>query len=463
MRPLLGEIEKDIEEWIRHDKPISPETKRPIQLDGKSYAYKEYFKQKKIDPKFDPRYTKYYRNQRHTIAGSYVWADSPLSEFADELEKPAHDGKLCWIDVLINCQFDINHSGEVVGLTGEIYYNCEVLILLTDGIFKRAWCLLEAANYTRNGCNICVVGQCSFLQGEDYFAAMQAGVPSDVALIKEEIAHMFGADHHAKFNRAIDDAVVQVYGESLLYNGRFQEAVPVFEKELEVKKRRGDADDSVAYTYIQLGRASDSLGKYADSLRYYDEALQRFVRCFGTGHVSVAQTYNNMGLVFKELGDYEKALYHYQNALDIKIKSLGGAHVSSATTQNNIGEVYRNQGKYPEAMRMYEQCLATFEKCLGPDHFDVARMPLNNMGLVYSAWGKPEKALECHQRALEIKLKAVGGSHVEVAKTKQNIGNVHWKNGDQSTAKQYYREAHNIYLMSLGADHPLTRGLVTYI
>ena len=158
LRPLLGEIEKDMRDWIRQDKPLFPDTKRPVQLDGKSYAYAEYFKQKKIDPKFDTRYTKYYRNQRHTLAGSYVWADSPLSEFADELEKPAHDGKLCWIDVLINCQFDINHSGEVVGLTGEIYYNCEVLILLTDGIFKRAWCLLEAANYTRNGCKICVVG-----------------------------------------------------------------------------------------------------------------------------------------------------------------------------------------------------------------------------------------------------------------------------------------------------------------
>ena len=368
LRPLLGEIEKDIDEWIRHDKPISPETKRPIQLDGKSYAYKEYFKQKKIDPKFDPRYTKYYRNQRHTIAGSYVWADSPLSEFADELEKPAHDGKLCWIDVLINCQFDINHSGEVVGLTGEIYYNCEVLILLTDGIFKRAWCLLEAANYTRNGCNICVVGQCSFLQGEDYFAAMQAGVPSDVALIKEEIAHMFGADHHAKFNRAIDDAVVQVYGESLLYNGRFQEAVPVFEKELEVKKRRGDADDSVACTYIQLGRASDSLGKYADSLRYYDEALQLYVRCFGTGHVAVADTYNNIGSVLISQEKFPEAIEALEQALKIKLKALGSQHPSIADSKILLSIVFGKMGESVKEKQNAKEAYSICSLTLGPDH-----------------------------------------------------------------------------------------------
>ena len=108
---------------------------------------------------------------------------------------------------------------------------------------------------------------------------------------------MFGADCRAKFNRAIDDAVVQVYGESLLYNGRFQEALPVFEKELDVKRRRGDAENSVADTYLQLGRASESLGKYEESLSYYDDALQRYVRCFGTGHVSSASTRVNTPMI----------------------------------------------------------------------------------------------------------------------------------------------------------------------
>ena len=89
---------------------------------------------------------------------------------------------------------------------------------------------------------------------------MQAGVPSDVALIKEEIACMFGDDCRSKFNRAIDDAVVQVYGESLLYNGRFQQAVPVFEKELKVKRDRGDNEISVATTLVNIGIVRSQLG-----------------------------------------------------------------------------------------------------------------------------------------------------------------------------------------------------------
>jgi hypothetical protein len=121
LRPLLRALEKDIETWTLQKEPKYEHNGEPIKFDGKSYAFKEYFVQNKIDPKFDLRYSKYYSFQRHTIAGSYVWADSDLLEFADELEKPMHSEKLCWIDVLINCQFalasSVESSGQVVGLT----------------------------------------------------------------------------------------------------------------------------------------------------------------------------------------------------------------------------------------------------------------------------------------------------------------------------------------------------------
>ena len=168
LRPLLEELRKDIEIWISQEKPVYADSWKPqkapiylepvyteasqskyVECSWKSYPFAEYFKKKKIDPKFDSRYSKFYTNQRHTIAGSYVWAETDLSDFADELEKPLHSGKLSWLDVLINCQYKIENSPQVVGLTGDVYNNCEVLISLSASIFKRACCLLEAANYTK--------------------------------------------------------------------------------------------------------------------------------------------------------------------------------------------------------------------------------------------------------------------------------------------------------------------------
>jgi len=239
--------------------------------------------------------------------------------------------------------------------------------------------LLEAANYTRarNNCKIFVVGQCSFLQGEDYYAAMEAQAASDVALIKREIEKMFGSDHQSKFNRAIDDAVVQVYGESLLYSAQFREAVPVFQTELEIRLRRGDDEATVASTYLQLGRASDALGNYAEALRYYGEALQLYIRCHGTGHVAVATTYRNIGVVHRRLGNLQLALEYYEKDLAITKAALGGGHVNVAMTYGNMGCVYEKLGKFEKALEMHEKDLEIKLKTVGQGHENVATSHYN--------------------------------------------------------------------------------------
>ncbi len=161
LRQLYEVLEHDIKVWIGEARPVGSNG-QPVQWDGTSYAFTEYFKQNKIDPKSHSRYSKYYVNQRQTIAGSYVWADRKLTEFADEPEKPIHSGKYCWIDVLINRQFEIN-SDNVVALTGDSFSrHCDVLLLLSDTIFHRGWCLFEAANYTTKGYTSSLQGNARF-------------------------------------------------------------------------------------------------------------------------------------------------------------------------------------------------------------------------------------------------------------------------------------------------------------
>ena len=88
----------------------------------------------------------------------------------------------------------------------------------------------------------------------------------------------------------------------------------------------------------------------------------------------------------------------------------------------------------------------------------------NNMGIVFKELGDYEKAFSLPEgTALDIKIKSLGGAHVSVADTKQNIGIVHGKRGDQGLATQYFREAYAIYLKSLGANHPTTKGLAPFV
>ena len=68
-----------------------------------------------------------------------------------------------------------------------------------------------------------------------------------------------------------------------------------------------------------------------------------------------------------------------------------------------------------------------------------------------------------YEASLKTKIEALGHNHVSVADTKLNIGIVYSKKGDQTAAKAFYKEAYDIYLKSLGSDHPKTKGLAPFI
>ena len=83
-------------------------------------------------------------------------------------------------------------------------------------------------------------------------------------------------------------------------------------------------------------------------------------------------------------------------------------------------------------------------------------------GIPYE-FGDFNGALKLYESVLETHVRCLGTCHVSVTATKRNIGNVHWKRGDQGKAKHFYREAHSIYLKSLGADQPNAKALAPYI
>eukprot|EP00295_Goniomonas_pacifica_P022693 CAMPEP_0175942662 /NCGR_PEP_ID=MMETSP0108-20121206/25075_1 /TAXON_ID=195067 ORGANISM="Goniomonas pacifica, Strain CCMP1869" /NCGR_SAMPLE_ID=MMETSP0108 /ASSEMBLY_ACC=CAM_ASM_000204 /LENGTH=83 /DNA_ID=CAMNT_0017267447 /DNA_START=54 /DNA_END=302 /DNA_ORIENTATION=- len=79
------------------------------------------------------------------------------------------------------------------------------------------------------------------------------------------------------------------------------------------------------------------------------------------------------------------------------------------------------------------------------------------MANVYKDQGDYPRALDHHKRALTIKLEIFGEVHADVATTKYNMGLVHIKRGDKTTARSLISAAHAVRMTCLGADHPLTK------
>ena len=479
LRPLLEALQSDL-------------SAAGIEWNGDSETLKEYLQANQIDPKVDSRFRRFYVNTRHTASVSYTWRGTSLFEIADTADLPENLNELVWIDVLVVSQFSISSSDQVVGTTDGIYRNCKVWVFLDNEYLGRAWCLAETGQYTNpeSGCAVTVYGQAELKPGTDFLGSMDAGAKHDLPLIEKYILGKYKSKE--AFNHAIDCAVLRLSPLSLIYQGRYDEALLASEQEIGMLQASECKESTVMVkakatlgTVLgnlgQYERAMETLnaalklcgeselellgditngmgtlfldmGQYTDAIQMLTESLDFRIRCFGTGHVSVAQTYNNMGVVEEKLGNFQNALDLYEKALEIKRQSLGGAHVSVAATYNNMGLVFQNLGDYEKALFHYQNALDVKIKSLGGAHVSAAAT-YNNMGLVEEKLGNFQNALDLYEKALEINIKSLGGAHVSVASTEMNIGNVLSAQGDYEKALYHFQNALEIFQESLGDSH----------
>ena len=167
-RPLLDVLKADIFAW------------NGSIWDGYSESLRAYLRANNIDPKV--KYSHFYVQTRHTVAGSYTWRGTNLYRFADKADEACNASKRIWIDVLVVDQNSISASDLVIDTTDSIYDDCEVWVFLDDCYLDRAWCLAEACKFSNpdSKCVIIVTGKAEFKQGTDFFGCMQAGYEAGV-------------------------------------------------------------------------------------------------------------------------------------------------------------------------------------------------------------------------------------------------------------------------------------------
>ena len=294
------------------------------------------------------------------------------------------------------------------------------------------------------------------------------------------------------------DYVSSLYNLGLLYfkMGRYDDALPLFRKTLDIRKRVLDEQDpryavsvnTLAVVYTEMGRFDKALplslqscmltkkiwgeghprhassvnnlaalyrkmGQYDQALLLYKQALAIKKKVLGEAHADYAGSVNNLAYLYNVMGQYEKALPLYEQALFIQKKALGEAHPAYASTLNNLAYLYNNIGQYEKALPLYEQALAIEQKTVGEAHPDYA-LTLNNLSNMYSNWGRYDKALPLQQQAILIQKKALGEAHPSYAAGLNNLANLFKSMAQYGKALPLYEEALAIKKKSLGEDHP---------
>jgi len=172
----------------------------------------------------------------------------------------------------------------------------------------------------------------------------------------------------------------------------------------------------------------------------------------GASTLSV-RIYHNLGYCHYRLGNNEEAMKCYKTAL-VHVQEASLGEMDEAATANCIGVLYFHQepADSTESLQFFESCLTVYKKTLADDSAKLATL-LNNIGRVHYLNGDYPKALAVYERALVIRRAKLGKQSVDVAATICNTGQTHHQRGEFDLAMEYYREFLQMANSHLGSNH----------
>jgi CHAT domain-containing protein/Tfp pilus assembly protein PilF len=272
---------------------------------------------------------------------------------------------------------------------------------------------------------------------------------------------LLGPDHR--------DVAAAILGRANLYRDKseYAKAEPLYRQALNIlEKALGPDHPDVARAINNLAIFYWYKGDYASAESLCQRALGVWERALGLDHPEAALTFNNLAITYYRKGQYEKAGQFFQRALDIWEKALGPEHTNVLRTLNNLAALYHERGEYAKAEPLYRRVVDIREKTLRPDHPEIAGT-LNNLATLYREMGEYAKAESLHQRALTILEKALGPEHVNVAGPLNDLAHLYARKGDYAKAEQFYKRALDIREKASGPEHyevadPLSNLAVLY-
>jgi tetratricopeptide (TPR) repeat protein len=141
------------------------------------------------------------------------------------------------------------------------------------------------------------------------------------------VSDLFFGGCPTSFGQSDDPSVPNQQAINLYKEGKYQEAIPIAEKVLDLDKKILGPENPL--TVIAIGNLAilyNSIGDYAKAEPFYLQVLLIREKLLGPDNPDTAAAMNNLALVYDEMGDYSKAEPLYQQALEVKTKVLGREH-----------------------------------------------------------------------------------------------------------------------------------------
>lgn len=240
--------------------------------------------------------------------------------------------------------------------------------------------------------------------------------------------------------------------------GRHQQALPYYQRALELKEQVCGADHpSTAESLNDLALLYQDLLDLTKAIPLYRRALDIGERRLGPNHPDIATTLNNLAGACRSSGNMDEAETHYRRALIIRERILGRDHPHTMISVGNMASLLQAQKNFPEARAMFERAIESITARLGEDHPDTIRLRTSHAFLLRDS-GDFNGAEQTLRRTVSIARTALGKSHDGVAACINNLASTLRKMNRDDEAAPLYEEAITIWEISLGPCHPHVAG-----
>ena len=244
--------------------------------------------------------------------------------------------------------------------------------------------------------------------------------------------------------------------ETLLAQGKYAQAQPLFEHALEIRRRLlTDDHPNTADSYSNLATNLNARGKYAPARPLFEKALEICRRLLTDDHPDTANSYNNVAVSLQHQGKYAEAQPLFEKALEINRRLFTDDHANTALSYQKLASILNAQGKYAQAQPLFEKALEIRQRRLTDDQLSIAKC-YSWVAANLNDQGKYAQAQPLYEKALEICRRLLTDDHPDTATSCNNVAANLNAQGKYAQAQPLYEKALEIHHRLLTDDHPNT-------
>ncbi|GLT34145.1 hypothetical protein SLA2020_086810 [Shorea laevis] len=226
--------------------------------------------------------------------------------------------------------------------------------------------------------------------------------------------------------------------------GRFDEAVPVLERAIQVPDiSRGPDHELAAFSgHMQLGDTYSMLGQVDKSIACYEEGLKIQIQTLGETDPRVGETCRYLSEAHVQAMQFDKAEELCKKTLEIHRVHSEPASLEEAADRRLMALICEAKGDYEAALE--HLVLASMAMIANGQENEVAAIDVS-IGNIYMSLCRFDEAVFSYQKALTVFKSSKGDNHPSAASVFVRLADLYQRTGKLRESKSYCENALRIY------------------